>query len=57
MARFVVHVDLFGGLSLDEWLGEDEKNQMTKKGKICHMKSAINWNCPGMNRLRPNQHL
>ena len=59
MDRFVVNFDLFGGLSLDEWLEEDEKNQMTKRKDLClcHMKGSINWHCPGMNRLRPDHHL
>ena len=35
MDQFVVNFDLFGGLSLDEWLEEDEKNQMTKNITIC----------------------
>ena len=33
MDLFVVNFDLFGGLSLDEQLEEEEKNQMTKKIK------------------------
>jgi len=31
MDRFVINFDLFGDLSLDERLEEDEKNQTTKK--------------------------
>ena len=37
MDRFVVNFDLFGDLSLDEWLEEDEKNQMTKKERLVPM--------------------
>jgi len=29
--RFVINFDLFGDISLDEWLEEDEKNQTIKK--------------------------
>ena len=32
-----VNFDLFGGLSLNEWLVEDEKNQMTKKERFVPM--------------------
>ena len=35
MDRFVADFDLFGGLSLDEWLEEDEKND--KEVKILPM--------------------
>ncbi len=37
MDWFVVNFDLFGGLSLDEWLEEDEKNQMTKEERFVPM--------------------
>ena len=37
MGGFVVNFDLFGGLSLNEWLVEDEKNQMTKKERFVPM--------------------
>ena len=37
MDRFVVNFDLFGIFSLDEWLVEDEKNQMTKKERFVPM--------------------
>ena len=55
MNRFIVQFDLFSCLSLDEWLEEDENQQKRKDLCLCHMKSSIN--CPGMNKLRPNQCL
>ena len=37
MDWFVFNFDLFGGLSLDEWLEEDEENQMTNKERFVPM--------------------
>ncbi len=37
MDGFVVNVDLFGGLSFNEWLEQDEKNHTTKKERFVPM--------------------
>ena len=37
MVRFVVNFYLFGSLSLDEWLEEDEKNQVANRDRFVPM--------------------